>query len=284
MGDSAKTFRVLPIAGSRSLRWAGALGTVACLLSAATDGQAARVKGLIVGYQSLVNPVWEEGKDAERHLYSFREPVPTVRGEFRRLFPFIPKEICVAALSADKQAAQKPILIRVGGGRTTPVTIVVTPGTQLQFQNTDPFAHRLYAVGVGTFTASDTVKGGVRSWSVPAAGTFEIRDEAAPSLRMWVIGEPNLAAVAYPSIKGEFALSLDAAGDYRVQAYFAGKKAGPEIPVKLGTADVDLGKQPIKVGGAPKADSGDKADKAGKAGKADKADKADTADTADKAE
>jgi hypothetical protein len=256
MGESAKTFRVLVYRGARGTRWVAALAALTGLGVWSLDAPAARIKGSVVGAQGLVNPVWEEAKDPDRHTFSFREPVPTVRAEFRRLFPFIPKELCIAALSAEKQPAQKPILIRVGGGRTTPVTIVVTPGTELQFQNTDPFAHRLYAVGLPAFSASDTVKGGVRAWSVPAAGTFEIRDEAAPSLRMFVIGEPNLAALTYPSIKGEYALSVEAAGDYRVQAYFAGKKVGPELPVKVGTADVDLAKQPLKVADESKGDKG----------------------------
>jgi hypothetical protein len=239
--------------------WAGV--AAAGVAAFALDASAARVRGLVVGYQYLVNPVWDEAKDPDRHLYSFREPVPTVRAEFRRLFPHIPKELCIVALAAEKVPAQKPVLIRVGGGRTTPGTIVVAPGTQLQFQNTDPFAHRLFAVGVGTFPASDTVKGGVRSFAAPATGTVEIRDEAAPSLRMWIITEPNVAGVAYPSLKGEFALSVDGPGEYRVQAYFAGKKVGPEVPVKVGTADIDLSKAPLKVAEESKGDKSDKGDK-----------------------
>lgn len=252
MGDSAKTFRVLA-------RFAVRVLPLGALLLAA-DASAARVKGSVTGFQHLTNPVWEESKDPDRHTFSFREPVPTVRGEFRRLFPHIPKELCIAALSGAVQPAQKPILIRVGGGRTTPVTIVVTPGTQLQFQNTDPFPHRLYAVGIGTFAPGDTVKGGVRSWSVPGAGTFEIRDEAAPSLRMFVVGEPNVAAISYPSMKGEFAVSIEAAGEYRLQAFFGGKKVGPEVPVKVEAKDIDL-KVPIKVADKAEADKGDKGDK-----------------------
>lgn len=254
MGDSAKTFRVLPgtPAAGRGF-WAVPL---AVLLLASTDASAARVKGSVTGFQFLVNPVWEESKDPDRHSFSFREPVPTVRAEFRRLFPHIPKELCIAAMAAAAQPTQKPILIRIGGGRTTPVTIVVTPGTQLQFQNTDPFPHRLYAVGVPTFSAGDTVKGGVRSWSVPGPGSFEIRDEAAPSLRMFVVGEPNVASISYPSMKGEFAVNFEAPGDYRLQAFFAGKKVGPEVPVKVDAKDVDL-KAPIKVADESK-DKGDK--------------------------
>lgn len=251
MGESAKTFRVLPGAVAR---WALLGSAAVALVAGAPDARAARVRGNVTGYQRLLNPVWEEGKDPDKHTFSFREAVPTVRAEFRRLFPHIPKELCIAALAGAAQPAQKPILIRIGGGRTTPVTIVVTPGTQLQFQNTDPFPHRLYGVGIGTFLPADTVKGGIRSWSVPGPGEFEIRDAAAPSLRMFVIGEPNLAALAYPSMKGEFALSLEAAGEYRIQAFFAGKKVGPEVPVKVDAKDVDLSKQPIKVADESKKD------------------------------
>lgn len=258
MGDSAKRFRVSGLGRLRRRLLTSVIGVSAGVTALAFDASAAHVRGLVAGYQNLVNPVWEESKGAERHLYSFREAVPTVRAEFRRLYPHIPKELCIVALAAEKAPAQKPVLVRVGGGRTTPVTIVVTPGTQLQFQNTDPFAHRLYAVGDGTFPASDTVKGGVRSWSAPASGMAEIRDEAAPSLRMWVISEPTVAAVAYPSLKGEFALSIDSPGDYRIQTFFAGKKVGPELPIKVGTIDIDISKAPLKVAEESK---GDKADK-----------------------
>jgi plastocyanin len=256
MGESAKTFRVSATIDHRATRWALAWVAAIGICGLSADAGATRVRGNLTGYQNLLNPVWEEAKDPEKHGFSFREAVPTVRAEFRRLFPHIPKELCVAALAAEKQPVQKPILIRIGGGRTTPVTLVVTPGTELQFQNTDPFAHRLYVPGLGTFTPSDTVKGGVRSWSVPGPGTFEIRDEAAPSLRMWVIGEPKVASVAYPSMKGEFALSVDTPGDYTVQAFFAGKKVGPETALKVAGADVDLTKTPIKVADEAKGEKG----------------------------
>ncbi|MBM4362996.1 MAG: hypothetical protein FJ104_09970 [Deltaproteobacteria bacterium] len=237
-----------------SSAWARTPALLAAALLLAGPVSAANVRGQVVGAQHLLNPVWEEAKDPDLHRFSFREPVPTVRAEFRRLFPHIPKELCVAALAAGPQPARKPTLIRVGGGRTTPVTIVVPPGTQLQFQNTDPFSHRLFGVGISTFLAADTVKGGVRSWTVPGPGTFEIRDQAAPSLRMFVIGDPAVAAIAYPSQKGEFVLGLEAAGEYRVQAFFAGKKVGPEIPVTVAAKDVDLAKQPLKVAEPPKAE------------------------------
>jgi plastocyanin len=231
--------------GPSGRRFAGVLVGLGLLL-ASGSAQATKVKGKVTGHTHLLNPVWAEARDAKRHLYSFREPVPTVRAEFRQLFPHIPKELCVVALATEKLPAKEPILIRVGGGRTTPVTIVVTPGTQLQFQNTDPFSHRLYGVDIDDFKASDTVKGGVRSWTVPKAGSYEIRDEAAPSLRMWVIAEENAAAIAYPSLKGEFILTVPEPGSYEVQAYFAGKKVGPAQQVQIDQRETEL-KTPLVV-------------------------------------
>ncbi len=214
----------------------------------ALPASAQRVRGRLEGFRLLQNPVWAEARDPKHHGYSFREPVPTVRAEFRRLYPHIPKEICIAALAATPQKAPTiATLIRVGGGRTTPVTIVVAPGTKLRFQNTDPFKHRLYAVGQKLFTASDTLQGATREWTVPEPGTFEIRDEVAPSVRMWVVADPHVAAVGYPSLKGDFAVPLEGPGEYRIQAFFAGKKVGPEIPVTVAAGDVDISKTPLRL-------------------------------------
>ncbi|MEO7036729.1 MAG: hypothetical protein ABI548_22460 [Polyangiaceae bacterium] len=234
-----------------SSRIAGVRGSwplllVAGLLALPSTADAAHVKGRFEGFRLLQNPVWAEAKDPKNHGYSFREPVPTVRAEYRRPFPHIPKELCLAAIAATPQKAQPPVLIRVGGGRTTPVTIVVTPGTRLTFQNTDPFKHKLYGVGIKTFMSSETGSGATRDWSVPEAGVFEIRDEAAPSLRMWIVAEPNVATIAYPSMKGEFAVNIQEPGDYILQAYFAGKKVGAPMPVTVDAKDVEL-KAPIKV-------------------------------------
>jgi hypothetical protein len=237
-----------PSGSSRTLglRRSWPLLLVAGLLALPSSADAARVKGRFEGFRALQNPVWAEAKDPKNHGYSFREPVPTVRAEFRRPFPHIPKELCIAALAAGPQKAQPPVLIRIGGGRTTPVTLVVTPGTRLTFQNTDPFKHKLFGVGIKTFAASDTGPGATRDWSVPGAGVFEIRDEAAPSLRMWIVSEPNLAQAAYPSMKGEFSLNIQEPGDYVLQAFFAGKKVGPATPVTVAAADIEL-KVPVKV-------------------------------------
>jgi hypothetical protein len=228
-------------------------GCVALMLAIPAVAGATKIKGKLANFHELVNPVWHEAKDPKRRGYSFREIVPTVPAKFRRLFPHIPKEICVAALATDKQEAdRKPLLIRVGGGRTTPVTIVVPPGTRLRFRNTDPFTHRLYIKGQTTFPAENTISGAQRDWAVPGPGVFEVRDEAAPSLRTWIIAEPNVAATVYPSMKGEFALVVPVPGEYTIQSYFAGQKVGDPVPITVETRDIDLSKEPIKVAPDPK--------------------------------
>ena len=63
---------------------------------------------------------------------------------------------------------------------------------------------------------------------------------------MWIVGEPNLAAIAYPSMKGEFALTVAQPGQYTIQAYFAGAKVGAPRQVTVGGDDLEI-KDPIKV-------------------------------------
>jgi hypothetical protein len=240
----------------RLLRRAAAIGAVALVpLLLPAGALAQKIIGVVQGHLHLENPVWAEAKDTKAKGYSFREMVPTVPAKFRKLYPHLPKEVCVAALA---ETPQKPdamaTLVRVGGGRTTPVTIVVVPGTKLVFQNTDPFTHRLYGVGMPAFGPSDTSRGGTREWTVPGPGKFEIRDELAPSLRMWVVGEPNVAKITYPTMKGEFFLNVETPGNYSVQAYFAGEKAGAATAAVVDTADVKVA--PLVIG-TPQKKTGD---------------------------
>jgi hypothetical protein len=129
---------------------------------------------------------------------------------YRALFPYLPRELCIVALANEPLApAQDAIEVRVGGGRTAPVTLVARPGTKLVFLNSDPFSHALFGVGLKTFPASETKSRATRIWSVPGPGVFEFRDELAPSVRMWVVGEPKAAGIVYPTLKGEFLMELE---------------------------------------------------------------------------
>lgn len=213
--------------------------------------EAADVKGRVVGYEHLRNPMWAAAKDPERHGYSFREPVTTVPAAMRKLFPQVSKEICVVALAASPKAAGKAVSVRVSGGRTTPVTLVVAPGTELRFKNADPFDHRLYGVNLTTFPASNTAKGAMRRWTPQEPGRYELRDQLAPSLAMWVVAEPTAAATALPATDGRFTLAIEEPGQYTLQAYFAGEPVGRPLPVVVERRDVDVSGKPLVLATKP---------------------------------
>lgn len=208
---------------------------------------AATVKGQVKGHNQLINPVWEEAARPGNNRYTWREPSPTVRSEFRRLFGLAPKELCIAGISTNKvQPPKVPLLVLVGGGRTTPVTVVVAPGRRIRFRNNDPHKHRLYGVGEASLPAVDMAMAAERDWTAPGPGTYELRDELAPSLRSWVIVKEGVSSIGYPNRKGQFFLTL-AEGDYNLEFFFAGKPIGQPRPISVGNRDLDISRAPIQV-------------------------------------
>jgi plastocyanin len=213
---------------------AGLLAASMLLLLSPSLSRAAVVKGKVSGIQKLSNPVWNEAKEPSANRYTWREPSPTVRAEFRQLFPYAPKEICVAALgAAPVTPGNAAIAFKIGGGRTTPVTLVVAPGTTLEFQNRDPFPHRPYVVGNPSFQAADMKGASARQWKVPGPGKYEIRDELAPSVRSWIVAEPNLVSVAFPTREGAFQFANLPPGEYTLRGYFGGQAVGKPVAVKV---------------------------------------------------
>jgi plastocyanin len=209
---------------------------------------AAVVKGRVNGVQKLVNPVWNEAKEPGANRYTWREPSPTVRAEFRALFPHAPKEVCIAAIGgAAATPPGNPMALRIGGGRTSPVTLVVAPGTVIEFQNRDPFPHRPYLVGNATFQASDMKGASSRQWKVPSPGKYELRDQLAPSIRSWIVAEPNVAAVAYPGRDGVFTFANLPPGEYTLKAFFNGEAVGKPVPLKVASEIPMELKEPVVV-------------------------------------
>ena len=134
----------------------------------------------------------------------------------------------------------------VTGGRVFPTTIVVSPGTPLAFKNSDPFKHRLYVVGNQSFKADDIGPGQVRSWSATGPGKYEIRDELFPSVRTYVIVDPQVVQVAYPGRDGAVGLTLPA-GEYVLKAFFQGKQVGKPVPVNAKDKSTLELKEPLSV-------------------------------------
>ncbi|KYF54691.1 hypothetical protein BE08_34915 [Sorangium cellulosum] len=218
---------------------------------------AVTIKGRATGMPKLLNPVWNEAKDPKANRYTFREPSPTVRADVRTLVGYAPKELCVAALG-EKGAPQKtPRSIVIAGGRTTPVTLVVAEGQQLQFENRDPFPHKIYDVGNKGLQPVEIAAAKTRAWTPPGPGKYEIRDQLAPSIRSWIVVEPRTVAVAYPDRQGNFAIELEA-GKYTLQGYFNGEPVGKPLEVVAKpTPDEQFIKEALVVGasGGPSAEA-----------------------------
>jgi plastocyanin len=241
-----------PSAGRLVRRLGTAMMVLAIPLAASVaDGAGAgaggpvTVKGKTVGAIKLLNPVWNEAKDPKFHRFTFREPSATVRPDVRTLTAYLPKELCVAALvPGDGKALKLPLRVVVAGGRTSPVTLVVAPGQQIQFENGDPFAHKLYVVGADSkgFAPTETGTAKSRTWTPPGPGKYEIRDQMAPSVRSWIIVDPHVVSVGYPDKKGDFQIDLEP-GAYTLRGYFNGEPVGAELPVSVAPLPVE---QPLK--------------------------------------
>lgn len=191
--------------------------------------------GKIAGGQTLLNPSWVESKDPKNHRFTFRVPSTTVSAGAKRLTSYLPKELCIAALAEGKVEAQKaPVPMHVSGGRTTPVTLVVTQGQEIQIENHDPFPHRIYTTGEGDkgLTPNDIEPTKSRRWTPPGPGKYEIRDELSPSLRSWIVVEPKAAKIGFPNFKNEFRLDLKP-GVYTLRGYHNGEPVGKPLPITV---------------------------------------------------
>lgn len=193
---------------------------------------AVTAKGKLSGADKLLNPVWTEAKDPNAHRYTFREPSPTVRPDVRTLTGHLPKELAIVVLGEKGIAQKVPVTVIIAGGRTTPVTIVVPEGQVIQFENRDPFPHKIYDTGNKGLTEVETGTTKSRSWTPPGPGKYEIRDRLSPSVRSWVVVEPKAMASTYPDRKGDFSIELEP-GPHKLRGYFNGEPVGQELEVVI---------------------------------------------------
>ncbi len=242
--------RLVAPATSVAIAVAIAMGGVAGALVTAT-ALAGGVKGRITGQDKLVPDVYVEASRPDAHRYSWREPSPSVKAEFRTLSANPSRDLCIAALSTNNAPAHDPVLIRITGGHTIPTTIVVSPGTRLAFENRDPFPHRLFQVGNNAWQAENMDPTRRREWTAPSgAGRYEFRDALFPSVRTFVVVEPQVMEIAYPGRDGAFAMNLPA-GDFVLKAYFNGKQVGRSMSVVAHDRQMFDLKDPVNVGETP---------------------------------
>lgn len=237
-----------PECGLRSAKmgrpvWA-VLATLAGAITLAGSASAVNtnIKGRISGQEKLVPEVYSEAANPASRRWVWREPSPLVPAPQRTLAANPSRDICVVALSSAGGTPAEPTLMSVTGGRITPSTIVVAPGTKLVFKNNDPFPHRLVMVGghPAAFKPDVTQPNTSRDWTAPGGqNKFEIRDELFPSVRAFVVVEPQTVAVSYPGKDGSFGFAVGA-GEYVIQAFFNGKKVGKPVNANVKDAKTTL--------------------------------------------
>ncbi len=224
------------------------VSTIAMLLMAMTTSAfAGSVRGKISGQEKLIPDVYLEASKSDAHRFTWREPSPVVPAEFRNLSANPSRDICIAAFGVGQQPPHAPILVKITGGRTNPTTLVVAPGTHISFENRDPFPHRMFVVGNDAWKPEDTAPNTRREWTATNPGRVEFRDALFPSVRMFVVVDPQVVDVAFPARDGSYALNL-AGGDFVLKAYFNGHQVGRVVSVSgKDKGNVDL-KEPLNVG------------------------------------
>ncbi len=232
-----------PFFGRRGRSIGGACAVALSISLAAPSFATGTVKGRVVGMDKLMPDVYAEAAKPDAHRYTWREPSPTVRPEFRALSATPPRDLCIAATVSGTAQPMQPLLVRVTGGRTEKSTYVVSPGTKLVFENRDPFPHRL----VQKEWKAEINAGAQRDWTAPGPGRFEFRDELFPSVRTYIVVEPQAVATIYPGRDGAFALGLTP-GEYVLKGYFQGKQVGKQLSVLVKEKFVNDIKDPLNVG------------------------------------
>jgi hypothetical protein len=160
--------------------------------------------------------------------------------------------VCVAALSTGSPQPHEPLAVRVTGGRMTPATVVLSPGSRLSFKNNDPFPHVLYELNNDKWAANATAPGSTREWSASTPGLREIHDQLFPSVVAYVVVDPTAVEFAFPDRDGAFSMNLPP-GEYTLKAFFDGKATGREMPgVRVGDRGFFELREPMALGGDSK--------------------------------
>ena len=236
---------------TRTILPLGLLASLALVLASGTllaAGAPSGVKGRVTGWEKLLPQVYADVAKADSHRFTWREPSPTVKQDFRKLSANVTRDVCVAAFGSAAAPPHASKAVKVTGGRITPATLVISPGSRLQFKITDPFPHQLYEVGNPAWAATPTAPGSTRDWLAGPTGVHVIRDMLFPSVVMYIVVDANAVEFDFPDRDGAFSMNL-APGDYTLKAFFDGKATGKPIDgVKIEAKGVEL-KEPLVVGG-----------------------------------
>ncbi len=237
--------------GRRRAQVAAVLALLASVLATGNllAGGMTTVKGKVSGWDKLLPATYADATKPDAHRFTWREPSPTVKSDFRRLSASPSRDVCVAAFGNGAAAPHDSQRVFITGERANPSTIVLSPGSRLSFKNADPFPHALYEVGNATWASNPTAPGSSRDWAAGAPGLHVIRDSLFPSLVMNIVVDAAAVEATYPDRDGSFTINLPP-GDYTLKAFFDGKPVGKPLDgVHVGEKDMEI-KDPMPVGDA----------------------------------
>jgi hypothetical protein len=220
----------------------------ACVLASGTllAASSSTIKGKVAGWDKLYPQVYADAAKPDSHRYTWREPSPTVKQDFRKLSANGTRDVCIAAFGSGAAPAHDSQRVFVTGGRITPATIVLSPGSRLSFKNSDPFPHQLYEANNPSWASSPTAPGSSRDWAAAAAGVHVIRDQLYPSIVMYIVVDAAAVEATFPDRDGNFAMSVPP-GEYTLKVFFDGRPVGKPIDGVKAEKDVEL-KDPLAVG------------------------------------
>src|ERR1700744_3409746 len=85
-----------------------ALASAASMRGTLLAGGGSGVRGKVVGWEKLIPQTYSEAA-ADPHRYTWREPSPTVKSEFRKLSANLARDVCVVAIGAGPAQAHEPL-------------------------------------------------------------------------------------------------------------------------------------------------------------------------------
>ena len=134
----------------------------------------------------------------------------------------VERDVAVVLTGAAVAESRQPVTVPVEGGRCRPGTVLLSPGTTLTLDNQDLLAHEFYAVRPGqeerVVPAELTAARTRRQVSLPAAGTYELRDARQPTFRCWLVAGAGQGRVLPPDRNGAFLATGLEDGSYTVTA------------------------------------------------------------------
>ena len=218
-------------------------------VASAAEGEGS-VRGVLAGLENLQPAQYALAAKSDSKRWAWREPSPAVSVQFLVGSALPSRDVSVVLESSEASSPPvAPLLVRITGGRMIPSTLVLAPGTRVQFKNVDPFPHRLKGSDVAQLPLADLTEGATRDWTAGASGSLDVLDDSSPGLRGYIVIAPRVVRYALPKIDGHFQLTAPP-GDYTARVYFAGKPVASSDVFHLGMQQMLDLKTPLKVAAA----------------------------------